>query len=148
MKIKNIKFIILILLLIILSSSLYVITCQNNYLHKNIDLIFTNAVSDSMKGLSMDYTKLDSKQKAQCYYQTLYNLNDALDVFLLSSYKKYTNLYKTLSRLYIYLLDNENGSYEIEDKQYIFDFLGKIMFNPNDAESISSFNSYLDSKSK
>lgn len=148
MKMKNIKLIILILLLIILSSSLYVITCQNIYLHKNIDLVFTNAVSESMKGLSLDDSKLDLKQKAQCYYQTLYNLNDALEVFLLSSYKKHTDLYKTLSRLYIYLLDNENGSYEIDDKQYIFDFLGRIMFNPNDTQSISSFNSYLDIKSK
>jgi hypothetical protein len=101
-----------------------------------------------MKGLSLDDSKLDLKQKAQCYYQTLYNLNDALEVFLLSSYKKHTDLYKTLSRLYIYLLDNENGSYEIDDKQYIFDFLGRIMFNPNDTQSISSFNSYLDIKSK
>ncbi|MGB4439310.1 MAG: hypothetical protein WBJ13_08840, partial [Sedimentibacter sp.] len=56
-------------------------------MQKNIDLIFTNAITDSMNGLSKGYNEIDNNQKVQYYYLIITNLKDALDVFNISSYK-------------------------------------------------------------
>lgn len=44
------------------------------------------------------------------------------------------------------MLRNQNENYEIEDKLYIFEFLGKILVYPDDNQLISDFNLFLDSK--
>ncbi len=91
---------ILILILIVL---LFLVKSEKDVMQRNIDLTFTNAISDAMGGLSKDYSKLSSDEKIQCYYQTFSNLKDAMEVFHVSSYKEYDNLYQTLNHLYIYL---------------------------------------------
>jgi hypothetical protein len=147
-KSKKIMLFSLIILLIISSVLLFVGKTEKDVLQKNIDLVFTNAVSDSMGGLSMDYDKIDTEEKIRCYYQTLSNLHDALEVFHISSYKEYNELFQTLNRLYIYILKNKGENYEIDDKLSIFNFLGKVLVYPDDNQLISDFNSFLDSKSK
>lgn len=145
---RRLQFVILFLLLSILSLLLFIEKSEKekDVLQKKVDLVFTNSISDSMFGLSMDYSKLDDEQKIQFYYQTLYNLHDALEVFNVSSYRKYNNLFLTLNRLYTFLLRNKNDNFEIEDKLYIFEFLGKMLVYPDDNQLISDFNHFLDSK--
>lgn len=138
----------LTILLIISSVLLFVGKTKKDVLQKNIDLVFTNAITDSMGGLSMGYDKMDTENKIRCYYQTLSNLHDALEVFHISSYREYNELFQTLNRLYIYILRNKGENYEIDDKLAIFTFLGKVLVYPDDNQLISDFNSFLDSKSK
>ena len=145
---KKIKLFSLIILLIVTSVLLLVGKTKRDVLQREIDLVFTNAISDSMSGLSMDYDKIGTEGKIRCYYQTLYNLHDAIEVFHISSYREDKELFKTLNRLYTYILTNKRDNYEIDDKLYIFSFLGKIMFYPDDNQVISDFNSFLDSKRK
>lgn len=139
---------ILVLLLIITSVILLIIKSEKDVLQKNIDVTFTNAISDSMSGLSKDYIKIDTNQKIQYYYLTVTNLSDALDVFYVTSYKDYDNFFQILNRLYIYLLENHNENYEIDGQLYIFEFLGKVLVYPDDNQLISDFNNYLDEKTK
>jgi len=134
------------LLLIITLVILFIIKSEKDVLQKNMDLIFTNAISDSMSGLSKGYSEIDNNQKIQYYYQIITNLKEALDVFHVSSYKEYDDFFKTLNRLYIYLLENHNATYEIGGQSYIFEFLSKIMVYPDDNKLISDFNSYLDER--
>jgi tRNA nucleotidyltransferase/poly(A) polymerase len=146
---KKVMLFFLVLLLIILSVLLFKVKLEKVQMQKRIDLVFINAISDSMDGLSKDYVQMDSEQKIQYYYKTLYNLHDALEVLYASSYnKKYDNLVQTLNRLYIYLLKKQGENYEIEDAGHIFEFLGKILVYPYDNQKISDFNSFLDSKNK
>lgn len=137
---------ILILILIVL---LFIVKSEKeekDVMQRNIDLTFTNAISDSMSGLSKDYSKLSTDEKIQCYYQTFSNLKDAMEVFNVSSYKEYDNLFQALNHLYIYLLKNRNENYEIDDTLYIFEFLGKVLVFPNDEQLISDFNNFLNNK--
>ena len=136
---------ILILILIIL---LFFVKSEKDVMQRKIDLTFTNAIRDAMGGLSRDYNKLSTDEKIQCYYQTLYNLKDAIEVFHVSSYKKYDNVFQTLNHLYIYLLENRNENYEIDNQSYIFEFLGKVMVYPNDEQLISDFNNFLNYNKK
>jgi hypothetical protein len=144
MKKRKILLPILVLLLLITSVLLFKIKSEKDVLQKNIERTFTNAISDSMGGLSKDYRKLGIEYKIQCYYQTVDNLKDALDVFHNTSYKEYNNLFQTLNRLYIHLLRNHSEDYEIDDKLFIFEFLGKILVFPEDNQLISEFNNFLD----
>jgi hypothetical protein len=137
---------ILVVLLLLSLGLLFVVKSEKDELQKNIDLVFTNAISESMGGLNRDYKQIDYEEKIQCYYQTLSNLHDALDVFYTSNYKEYDNLYLALNRLYIYILGNQGERYEIDDKLYIYKFLAKILVYPEDNQVISDFNSFLDSK--
>jgi hypothetical protein len=57
-------------------------------------------------------------------------------------------LFHALDRLYTYLTKNYADSYDIEDKLYIYEFLGKVMVFPDDEVLISDFESFLDNKSK
>lgn len=141
---KSIMLPLYALLLITTLVILFIIKSEKDVLQKNIDLIFTNAITDSMNGLSKGYNEIDNNQKIQYYYQIITNLKDALDVFHVSSYKEYDDFFQTLNRLYIYLLENHNATYEIDRQLYIFEFLGKIMVYPDDNQLISDFNSYLD----
>lgn len=134
---------ILILILIVL---LFIVKSEKDVMQRNIDLTFTNAISDSMSGLSKDYSKLSTDEKIQCYYQTFSNLKDAMEVFHVSSYKEYDDLFQALNHLYIYLLENHNENYEIDNKLYIFEFLGKVLVFPNDEQLISEFNDFLNNK--
>ncbi len=134
---------ILILILVIL---LFFVKSEKDVMQRNIDLTFTNAISDAMGGLSKDYSKLSSDEKIQFYYQTFSNLKDAMEVFHVSSYKEYDNLFQTLNHLYIYLLENRNENYEIDNQLYIFEFLGKVLVYPNDEQLISDFNNFLNNK--
>jgi hypothetical protein len=134
---------ILILILIVL---LFFVKSEKDVMQRNIDLTFTNAISDAMGGLSKDYSKLSTDEKIQCYYQTFSNFKDAMEVFHVSSYKKYDNLIQALNHLYIYLLENHNENYEIDNKLYIFEFLGKVLVYPNDEQLISDFNNFLNNK--
>ncbi len=134
---------ILILILIVL---LFFVKSEKDVMQRNIDLTFTNAISDAMGGLSKDYSKLSSDEKIQCYYQTFSNLKDAMEVFHVSSYKEYDNLFQTLNHLNIYLLENRNENYEIDNQLYIFEFLGKVLVYPNDEQLISDFNNFLNNK--
>lgn len=145
---KKIMLFSLIILLIISSVLLSEAKIKRDVLQKNIDNIFTNAVSDSMGGLSMDYDKIDTEEKIRFYYQTLSNLYDALEVFHISSYRENKELYQTLNRLYIHILRNKGENYEIDDQQSILNFLVKIVFYSDDDQLISDFNSFLDNKSK
>ena len=115
-------------------------------MQRNIDLTFTNAISDSMSGLSKDYSKLSTDEKIQCYYQTISNLKDAMEVFHVSSYKEYDDLFQALNHLYIYLLKNHNENYEIDNTLYIYEFLLKVLVYPNDEQLISDFNNFLNNK--
>lgn len=143
---KNMQVTILVILLIISSILLLVTKSERNALQKKIDLIYTNAISDSMGGLAKDYTQLDTDEKAQLYYQTISNLRDATEVFYITSYKEHNYLSQTLNKLYTYLLFNKNENYEFEDTLYIFTFLGKILVYPEDEQIISDFNDFIDSK--
>lgn len=134
---------ILILILIVL---LFFVKSEKDVMQRNIDLTFTNAISDAMGGLSKDYSKLSSDEKIQCYYQTFSNLKDAMEVFHVSSYREYDNLFQTLNHLYIYLLENRNENYEINNQLYIFEFLGKVLVYPNDEQLISDFNNFINNK--
>lgn len=51
------------LLLIITLVILFIIKSEKDSLQKNIDFTFTNAISDSMSGLSKDYSKIDNNQR-------------------------------------------------------------------------------------
>ena len=135
---------ILSLLLIFAFVMMFMMKQNKDVLQKSIDHTFTNAVSDSMSGLSMDYSKIDADEKIQYYYHTVANLRDALDVFHVTSYKKYDKYFETLNRLYIYLLENKNERYEIKGQSHIFEFLGKSLAYPDDIQLISDFNDYLD----
>jgi hypothetical protein len=149
MKLSN-KSIITVLLILLVACSvlLYINYSKKIFLQKNVDLIFTDAISKSMGGLAMDYSKIDNIQKLKYYEQTLSNLHDALNIFHLTSYKKYDNLFLALNRLYFHLLENPSDDYEIEVKSNIFEFLGKIMVVPDDSQLLSDFNHFLDSKNK
>ncbi len=131
---------ILILILIVL---LFFAKSEKDVMQRNIDLTFTNLIRDAMVGLSMDYSKLSTDEKIQCYYQTFYNLEGAIEVFHFSSYKEYDNLFQTLNHIYIYLLENRNENYEVDNQLYIFKFLGKVLVYPNDEQLISDFNNLL-----
>ena len=139
---------VLVLLLSITAVMLFMVKQNKDVLQKSIDLTFTNAISDSMSGLSKDYSKIDDDEKIQFYYQTVTNLKDALDVFHVTSYKDYDKYFETLNRLYIYLLENKNERYEIKGQLHIFEFLGKSLVFPDDSQVISDFNAYLDEKAK
>jgi hypothetical protein len=143
---KNITKFLLPILILILIVLLFIVKSEKDVLQRNIDLTFTNAISDSMSGLSIDYSKLSTDEKIQCYYQTFSNLKDAMEVFHVSSYKKYDNLFLAINQLYIYLLENHNENYEIDNKLYILEFLGKVLVYPNDEQLISDFNNFLNSK--
>lgn len=145
---KNMQVTILVILLIISSILLLVTKLERNALQKRIDLIYTNAISDSMAGLARDYTQLDTDEKAQLYYQTISNLRDATEVFYITSYKEHDYLLQTLNKLYTYLLFNKNENYEFEDTLHIFSFLGKVLVYPEDEQLISDFNDFIDSKKK
>ena len=145
---KKNMMLILSLLLSIAVVMLFMMKQDNDALQKSIDLTFTNAISDSMGGLSKDYSKIDADEKIQYYYQTVTNLKDALDVFHVTSYKDYDKYFEILNRLYIYLLENKDESYEIKGKLHIFEFLGKSLVYPDDSQLISDFNAYLDEKAK
>ena len=136
---------ILILILIVL---LFFVKSEKDVMQRKIDLTFTNSIRDAMGGLSKDYSKLSTDEIIQCYYQTLYNLKDAVEVFHVSSYKEYDNVFQTLNNLYIYLLENRNENYEIDNQLYIFEFLGKVMVYPNDEQLISDFNNFLNYNKK
>ncbi len=137
---------ILIILLLLSFTLLYIVKSEKDVLQKNVDLVFTNAISDSMNGINLDYSGISTNEKVRCYYQTVSNLNDALNIFHSTSYKEYDNLFQALNHLYIFLIDNYGETYEIEDKLYIFEFLGKVMVYPEDKELISEFDRYLDNK--
>mgnify|MGYP000846718420 FL=1 len=139
---------ILGLLLSVAVVMLFMMKYNKDALQKGIDLNFINAVSDSMGGLSKDYSKIDSDEKIRNYYQTVTNLKDALDVFHITSYKDYDEYFEILNRLYIYLLENKNDNYEIKGQSHIFEFLGKSLVYPDDSQVISDFNTYLDEKAK
>ena len=147
MKKPNKYITILVLLLIVTIAILVKIKFEKDVLQKNIDLAFANAISDSMSGLSKDYSKIDANEKIQYYYQTVTNLYDALELFNGSSYKEYDEYFNVLNRLYIYLLQNKN-EYEIEGQSKIFEFLGKSLSFPDDNQLIYDFNEYLDIKVK
>lgn len=134
---------ILILILIVL---LFIVKSEKDVMQRKIDLTFTNAISDSMSGLSMDYSKLSTDEKIQYYYQTVSNLKDAMEVFNVSSYKEYDNIFQELNHLYIYLLKNRNENYEIDNQLYIFEYLGKVLVYPYDEQLISDFNNFLNNK--
>ncbi len=138
---------ILVLLLVIILVILVKIKSEKDLMQKSIDLAFTNAISDSMSGLSKDYSKIDTNEKIQYYYQTVTNLKDASDIFYSTSYKDYDEYFNVLNRLYIYLLQNIN-EYEIEGQSEIFEFLAKSLSLPDDNQVISNFNGYLDTKKK
>ncbi len=138
---------ILVLLLVITIVILVKIKSEKDLMQKSIDLAFTNAISDSMSGLSKDYSKIDTNEKIQYYYQTVTNLKDASDIFYSTSYKDYDEYFNVLNRLYIYLLQNIN-EYEIEGQSEIFEFLAKSLSLPDDNQVISNFNGYLDTKKK
>lgn len=144
---KNIM-LVLGLLLSVAAVMLFMMKQNNDVLQKSIDITFTNAVSDSMGGLSKDYSKIDADEKIQYYYQTVTNLKDALDVFHVTSYKDYDKYFEILNRLYIYLLENKNERYEIKGQLHIFEFLGKSLVYPDDSQVISDFNAYLDENAK
>lgn len=139
-KLKKFLLPIIILILIVL---LFIVKSEKDVMQRNIDLTFTNAISDSMSGLSKDYSKLSTDEKIQYYYQTFSNLKDAMEVFSISSYKEYEDLFQALNHLYIYLLKNRNENYEIDNKLYIYEFLGKVLVYPNDEQLISDFNNFL-----
>lgn len=143
---KKIRSIILIILLIISSVLLLITKSQKDVLQERIDLVFTDAISDSMGGLNKDYSKLNLDEKSQLYYQTMSNLHDALEVFHATSYRKYDDMFLVLNKLYIHLLTNKDTSYEIKHKLYIFEFLGKILVFPEDIKLITDFNNFLDGK--
>ncbi len=145
---KNMMLFSLTILLIISSVLLFIGKIEKDGLQKEIDLVFTNAISDAMGGLSMDYDKIDTEEKIRCYYQSLSNLHDALEVFHISSYREYNELFQTLNRLHTYILKNKSENYEIDDKLTIYEFLVKILFYPDDNQLISDFNIFLDSKNK
>ena len=147
MKKPNKYITILVLLLIVTIAILVKIKFEKDVLQKNIDLAFANAISDSMSGLSKDYSKIDANEKIQYYYQTVTNLYDALELFNGSSYKEYDEYFNVLNRLYIYLLQNKN-EYEIEGQSKIFEFLGKSLSFTDDNQLIYDFNEYLDIKVK
>ena len=56
---------VLVLLLSITAVMLFMVKQNKDVLQKSIDLTFTNAISDSMSGLSMDYSKIDADEKIQ-----------------------------------------------------------------------------------
>lgn len=144
------KYIIPVLGLLLTFTIVIVFLMKQNkdVLQKSIDNVFTNAVSDSMSGLSKDHSKIDADEKIQYYYQAVTNLKDALDVYHNTSYKDYDKYFEILNRLYIYLLENKNRNYEIREQTQIFEFLGKLLVYPDDSQLISNFNAYLDEMSK
>ena len=134
------------ILIVILTVLLLSVKSEKDVMQRKIDLTFTNAIGDAMGGLNRDYSKLSTDEKVQCYYQTLSNLKDAMEVFHVSSYKEYDNVFQTLNHLYVCLLENRNENYEIDNQLYIFEFLGKVMVYPNDEQLISDFNNFLNNK--
>ncbi|MDF2944874.1 MAG: hypothetical protein K0S01_3732 [Herbinix sp.] len=143
---KKLKKFLLPILIVILIVLLFIVKSEKDVMQRNIDLTYTNAISDAMSGISKDYSKLSTDEKVQYYYQTFFNLRDAMEVFNVSSYKEYDNLFLALNHLYIYLLDNRNENYEIDNTLYIFEFLGKSLVYPNDEQLISDFNNFLSNK--
>ena len=137
---------ILVLLLIVTSTLILKTSAEKKVLQKNIDNIYINAISDSMDGLTKDYNLINTNEKIELYYKTLSNLRDALDVFYFTSYKEYNDLFITLNNLYIYLLENRNESYEINNNLYIQEFLGTILVSPDDKQKINDFNNSIGSK--
>lgn len=139
---------ILVLALIIIIAILVKIKLEKDVLQKSIDLAFTNAISDSMSGLSKDYSKIDNSEKIQYYYQTVANLKNSLDIFHYTSYKGYDKYFNALNRLYIYLLQNKNENFEVDGQLMVFEFLAKTLSFPGDSQAITDFNNYLDEKAK
>lgn len=139
---------ILVVLLMISLSSLYIIKSERDVLQKNIDYNFKKSLSDSIVGLGIDNSKLDTNDKIRYYYHGISKLYDALNVFHTTSYKENNEMFQTLNRLYIYLLKQENDTYLIDNKLTILEFLGKVMVFPDNKELISDFNIFLDEQSK
>lgn len=149
---------VLLLLLIVLSLQYSAVKFKNETLQKNADNIFYKAISDTMDGLGIDYSKSDEEQKMQAYYQIMSNLHDAMEVFYITSYNDNKDLYNVLNSLYSYLLERygttdtltkepeDETRYEIEDGLTIYEYLGKIMVYPIDKQKISDFNRFLDEK--
>ncbi|MDF2538834.1 MAG: hypothetical protein K0S76_1855 [Herbinix sp.] len=137
---------ILIILLIATSVMLFIVKSEKEVLQKNMDLAFTNAISDTMHGLGMDFDKMEVNNRIQYYYLAITNLKDALDLFHNTSYKEYDNLFQALLQLYSYWLPSDNGDYIIEDKLYIFEFLGKALVYPEDEKLITEFYNFIEQK--
>lgn len=142
--------VLLIILLIIISFLLFIVMSEKNSMQKRVDENFILAVSDSMSGLSKDYSKLSYDEKIKSYYQTIYGLKNAQDNFHITSYKENEGIFKALNGLYIYLLayDHKNADYEIEDTTYIYDTIWKIVGQPEDEKLIEEFNDFIENKKK
>lgn len=141
------KYILAVMLLVTLIF-LIKIKSEKDTLQEKLDFIFTNSITESTVGLAMDYSKMRTEDKVQFYNQTLINLKHALDVFNTTSYKKYDDLFMVLSKLYIYLLEIRNTSYDIAKPNYIYEFLSKILVYPDDNQTIKEFNEFLIDKLK
>lgn len=136
-------------ILLVLSLIFLLVTkSQKDRLQKDMDLIFTNAISDAMGGINKDYSKLNYDDKVQLYYQTVSNLHDAMEAFHSTSYKEYDSMLLALNQLYLYLLENKDETYEIDDTLRIFEFLGKVMVFPEDEKLISDFMDLIEAKRK
>jgi hypothetical protein len=123
---------------------------EKNAMQKRVDQNFVEAISDSMSGLSKDYSMLSNEEKIKNYYQTICGLKNAQNCFHITSYKEKEGMFEALNGLYIYLLeyDHKNNDYEIEDKSYIYDTIWKIVGQPENEELTTEFNSFIENKKK
>lgn len=147
---KTIQTTLLILLLLITSVTLFIVMSEKNAMQNRVDQNFVEAISDSMSGLSKDYSKLSYDEKIKNYYQTIYGLKNTQNFFHISSYKEKEGMFEALNGLYIYLLeyDHKNSDYEIEDKFYIYDTIWKIVSQPENEKLTTEFNSFIENKKK
>lgn len=138
------------LLIILLSFLLFIVISEKNSIQKRVDENFIGAISDSMSGLSKDYSVLSDDEKIKTYYQTIYGLKNAQDNFHITSYKEHDGIFQALNGLYIYLLsyDHNNDDYEIKDKLYIYDTIWKIVGQPENEEMAKEFNDFIENKKK
>lgn len=151
---------VLILLLVITNIQLLEVKSESKSQQKKADIIYFKAISDTMEGINLNCSNVNREQKIQGFYQMLYNLKDAMEVFFITSYKENEDIYGVLNKLYIYLLENYvlpaegeanlgkgiQNDYVIENSLSIFEYLGKIMVYPNDKQVIADFNEFLDGR--
>lgn len=130
-------------ILIIALVTVFILKFENNRLQQEIDTIYIKSIGNSIDGLSKDYDLVDDIEKTQLYYSSLYNLETAIDVFNLTTYKENKDLFSSLNNLhaYLYLRQNPNDNFEIDNRSFIYDFLTNVIADSKYNPKIDEFDS-------
>lgn len=123
--------------------TVFILKFENNRLQQEIDTIYIKSIGNSIDGLSKDYDLVDDIEKTQLYYSSLYNLETAIDVFNLTTYKENKDLFSSLNNLHanLYLRQNPNDNFEIDNRSFIYDFLTNVIADSKYNPKIDEFDS-------